>query len=170
MKIEPMNKPKKKEFIESVGYLGLEIEDFPWLLIKGGIERVNTFSGSLSVDEILEIWKLLPIEGIGLYIGKEISDKKTGVKETRLSLDALHFLKNKIGKNIIVLDEKQEENWFKGRDIELNEEQEKEYSNISGFVAVCSSDKYKDFLGTGKISFDKKRISCFLPKERRIRS
>ena len=93
-------------------------------------------------------------------------DKRTGRKESRLSIEGLHLLKNQITKNILILNKEQEEKWFKGKDIELNDEQT-ENLKAGQFVAV--SDK-KDLVGTGKLSQDKKILFTFLPKERRIKN
>ena len=166
MKIEIMDKAKKKKFIEEVSDLG--VEKIPYLLFKTGLERIRAFSGSFTNKEVLDVWRNFPIEGIGLYFGKQMIDRRTGRKESRLSLDALHFLKEQI-KTIIVLNEEQEKEWFKGKDIELKEEQVKNF-NGNEFVAVVSSQNdEKDIIGTGKISSDKKMLGNFLPKERRRR-
>jgi len=167
MKIQILDKTKKKKFIALVS--GLGVKKFPYLLIKTGKEKVRAFSGSLSSEEISIIWRLLPIEGIGLYFGKELLDIRTGQKDARLSTDALHVLKEQINENIIVLDKAQEKEWFKGKNIDLTKEQQERYKNLKNFVAVKSSDKYGDFIGTGKLSHDKQMLSCFLPKERRVR-
>ena len=63
----------------------------------------------------------------------------------------------------------QEKEWFKGKDINLTKEQQEKYKNLKNFVAVKSSDKYGDFIGTGKLSSNRQMLSCFLPKERRVR-
>ena len=61
------------------------------------------------------------------------------------------------------MSESQEEEWFKGKNIELDKI-EKE-----GFVAVKSNDE-KDLVGMGKISAGGKILFNFLPKERRRKS
>jgi NOL1/NOP2/fmu family ribosome biogenesis protein len=162
MRIFIQDKAKKKKFIEQVSQFG--IEKIPYLLFKTGNERVVAYSGNLSTEEIMDLWRILPIEGLGLYLGKQMTNRQTGVTESRLSVDALHLLKEQIKNNIIELDEEQTEKWFFGKNIELNNEQKEKYKDIKGFVAV----KYKgDFIGNGKISIDKAMLSNFLPKERR---
>ena len=160
-----MDSAKKKRFIDEISYLG--VKKIPFLLSKTGSERISAFSGSLSVDEIYSLWNLLPIEGFGLYLGKQMIDRRTGRKESRLGLDGLNLLKEQVDKNIIQLTEEQETEWWKGRDVDVNEEQVK---HITGgeFVAVLSCDG-KDFVGTGKINQEKKILFTFLPKERRRR-
>jgi len=157
MKIEIMNKAKKKKFIGELDYLG--VEKISQMLIKTGNERIRAFSGSLSNEELMAIWRLFPIEGVGLYFGREIVDKKTGKREVRLSLDALHVLKEQIKGNIVELDKKQEQDWFKGKNLEGDFEK-------TGFVAVKSKES-GDFIGTGKVTGDCKILLSFLPKERR---
>jgi len=160
-----LDNSKKKKIIEQISYLG--IEKIYHLLIKIGRERILAFSGSLSRQEISELSGLLSIEGTGIYFGKELEDGTL-----RLSLDMLHILKDQITKNKIFLNKEQEEKWFYGDNIELTKEQQEECikNNIESFVAVLSSDEYRDILGTGKLSQDKKLLSNFLPKERRVRS
>jgi len=101
----------------------------------------------------------LPVEGIGLYVGKDLINR-SGVREVRLSVDGLHTWKDQITENVFVLSEDQEKEWFAGKNIELDGEQK------SGFVAVKSADG-KDFVGMGKIGDDGKMLFGFLPKERR---
>jgi len=161
MKIQILDKTKKKRFIE--GIEGLGIKKIPQLLIKAGNERVRAYSGNLSIDEIMALWRILPVEGIGLYVGKDFTDRN-GVRETRLSVDGMHAWKNQINENILVLTPKQEEDWFHGKNIELNDNQKG-----NEFVAVKSADA-KDFVGVGKIGGDGKILFGFLPKERRRKS
>ena len=59
-----------------------------------------------------------------------------------------------------VLNEKQELEWFSGKNLEL-----KEISKLKGFVAVKSSDG-RDFIGIGKVGNGGKILLNFLPKER----
>lgn len=159
MKIFILDKTKKKKFIESIGYLG--VEKIPYLLIKSGKERVRAFSGSFSNEEIMTLWRLLPIEGVGLYIGKEHINR-SGLKEVRLSIDSLHILKDQIKSNIFELDGEHEKLWFKGKDLEISN------ARCEGFVAVKSKGS-GDYIGTGRISHDKKMLFNFLPKERRVK-
>jgi NOL1/NOP2/fmu family ribosome biogenesis protein len=161
MKIKIMDNAKKKKFIQKVSYLG--IKKIPYLLLNTGNERIAAYSGSLSVDELYRYSELLWMEGVGLYFAKDFGD------ETRLSLDALHLLKEQITENIIDVNESQVVQWFEGKTIELTEKQQEEATkkNTEGFVAVRFEE---DFIGTGKISQDKKFVSSFLPKERRVKS
>lgn len=161
MKIQMLDNPKKKKFIEGIENLG--VKKIPELLIRSGAERVRAYSGILSKEEIMDLWRVLPVEGIGLYVGKEMIDK-SGIREVRLSVDALHLWKDQITKNILILDESQEEKWFFGRDVEVDQK------NMAGQFVVVQSESSKDFIGTGKISQDGKTAFNYLPKERRRRT
>ena len=161
MKIQIMDRAKKKKFIAGLSDLGME--KIPELLVRSGKERMRAYSGDLSTEQIMEIWRLLPIEGVGLYVGKDMVNRN-GVREIRLSLDGMHVWKKQLTKRILVLNEKQEGNWFLGKNIELSDKQAEGISN--GFVSVKSADG-KDFVGMGKIGG--KTLFGFLPKERRRR-
>jgi len=161
MKIDPLNKSKKKNFLEELACLGkLRTRA---LFIKTGKERVRAYTGSLSVEEIWDFWRIFPVEGIGLYLGKE-KVNKSGVREVRLSTDGLHLFKDQIEGNVLVLNPELEEKWFLGEDLELTEKMTKDI--VKGFVAV-KSESSNDFIGMGKINADKDALQNFLPKERR---
>ena len=157
MKIEVLSRAKKKKFIEGLSELG--ITKIPQMLVRSGKEKIRAFSGNLDREQIMEIWRLLPIEGIGLYVGKDMVNR-SGVRVVRLSLDGMHVWKKQLNKRILKLTKEQETDWFLGRDIELNEKQRMK----NGFVSVKSGD---DFVGVGKIGDDGKILFGFLPKERR---
>lgn len=162
MIIQVLDKTKKRKVLENLEYLGkLKMNE---LFIRTG-DRVRIFSGDLTNKQIMKLWSLFQIEGIGLYFAKDFKDKR-GNQETRISLDALHLIKDQIEDNIIELNEEQKDRWLRGNNIELNEEQRKKYSEILGFVAV----KYgNDFIGTAKLT-EQKVLLSFLPKERRIKN
>ncbi|MGC9309099.1 MAG: hypothetical protein ACP5D2_00195 [Candidatus Nanoarchaeia archaeon] len=162
MKIKILDKSKKKNLLGKVRYLG--IESLPGLLIRTGKEKIYAYSGDLSKEEIMALWGELRLEGIGLYIGKEILDRKTGKRTFRLSIDALHLLQEQI-KETIKLDKVQAELWLKGKDISLTNKQVSDIKHEGGqFIAVSDGE---DILGTGKLSQDKHVIYTYLPKERR---
>ncbi len=155
-----MERSKKKRFIEGVSHFGIEKIDET--LVKWGSERIRAYSGDFSRDEIGKLRFLLPVEGIGLYVGKDAINKRTGVHEYRLSLDAVSVWGDKIVKNIIDIDEAQEDIWFTGADVDLTEEQ---VGELNGFVVVRSK-KDGDFIGVGKLGLGNVLYS-FMPKERR---
>jgi len=161
MKISILDKAKKKKFISEVDELG--IKKIHELLIRAGSERIRAYSGNLTNDEIMGLWRILPIEGVGLYVGKDKMDRH-GVREVRISVDGLHAWKDQISGNVLKLTEEQEVEWFLGKNIEFDEE-----IKLKGFVAVLSSDG-KDFIGTGKVGSEGKVLFNFLPKERRRKS
>ncbi|MEA3329468.1 MAG: hypothetical protein U9Q06_01875 [Nanoarchaeota archaeon] len=164
MKIQILDRAKKKKFIAGLEDFGMK--KISELLIKTGKERVRAYSGSLSNEEIMEIWRLLPIEGVGLYVGKDMVNR-SGVREVRLSLDGMHVWKEQLTKRVFVLTEEQEKDWFSGKDVELVEEQVGKVGD--GFVSMKSADG-KDFVGMGKIGSEGKILYNFLPKERRRKS
>jgi len=166
MKIQIMDRAKKKKFIAGLEDLGMK--KITQMLVKSGKERVRAFSGDLNKDDVYDIWRLMPIEGIGLYVGKDMVNRN-GVREIRLSLDGMHVWKDQLTKKIFVLTEDQEKDWFDGKNIDLNDNQKKEFSDVKGFVAVKSSDS-KDFVGNGKLGNEGSTLFGFLPKERRRKS
>jgi NOL1/NOP2/fmu family ribosome biogenesis protein len=165
MKIDILSKAKKKKFVEGVSSLGLK--KVPQLLIRTGKERIRAYSGNLSKEEIWDLWRVLPIEGIGLYVGKE-SINRNGVRETRLSIDGLHTWKEQITENVVELDEALEEEWFRGGKLELGEGND--FIKFSGKFVAVKSESSGDFIGTGKVSVDGLVLHNFLPKERRRKS
>lgn len=162
MKIQIMDNAKKKKFIAGLSELGLK--KIPQMLVKSGQERVRAFSGDMDKDELYEIWRLLPIEGVGLYVGKDMINRN-GVHEMRLSLDGMHIWKEQLTERILELTPEQEEVWFKGVNVELNEDQIGKISD--GFVSVKAGE---DLVGQGKIGDSGKTLFGFLPKERRRKS
>jgi len=162
MKIAILDRAKKKRFIGGLSEFGMK--KIPELLIRSGKERIRAYSGNLSTEEIMEIWRLLPIEAVGLYVGKDMINRN-GVHEIRLSLDGMHTWKDQLTERIFELTPEQEEDWFKGKEIELNEGQIGKTSD--GFVNVKGG---KDLVGVGKIGNSGKTLFGFLPKERRRKS
>ena len=166
MKIQVLDRAKKKKFLSGLEEFGLR--KIPELLVRTGKERVRAFSGSLSREEIMEIWRMFPIEGVGLYVGKEFVNRN-GTREVRLSVDGMHAWKEKLTDKIFVLNEEQEEDWFEGRDVKLDKEQ----CDYEGFVLVKSADE-RDFVGMGKLGIRNQKSGVrilfgYLPKERRRR-
>jgi NOL1/NOP2/fmu family ribosome biogenesis protein len=159
MKIHILDKTKKRKVLEGLNYLGdLKMNE---LFIRTG-DRIRTFTGNLTNEQIMRIWSLFQIESIGLYFAKDFIDKR-GNQETRISLDGLHSIQNQVTQGVVEIDNEQFEKWIEGNNLELSEQQKEKYKNIKGFVAV----KYKeDFVGTGKIT-EQKALLSFLPKERR---
>lgn len=146
---------ERKKIIESLGYYG--ITEIPLLLIETSPGRIRGYSGMLSKDEIAKLSKEVRIEVIGLYMFNNFDG------DMRLSVDAIHLLKDQITKNILELNEKQAKEWMQGQDIALmNEDKEKLKNEPTGFKVI----KYKDdFLGCAKLTHD--RIVNYLPKNRR---
>ena len=164
MKIKIMDRAKKKKLIAGLDNMGMK--KIPQLLVKSGSERVRAYSGDLSTEQIMEIWRLLPIEGVGLYVAKDMIHRN-GAHEIRLSLDGMHLWKEQLTKRVFTLTKEQEIVWFRGDNVELNEDQIGKISD--GFVNVKSSSG-DDLVGMGKIGSEGKTLYGFLPKERRRKS
>ena len=155
MPIRFIFKTEKKQIMKQLKYYG--IEKLPYLLISTGKEKIRAYSGELSTNEIIELNKNIGIELIGMYFMHNFNG------ETRLSMDAIHLLKEKITKNIIEINEKQAKEWFKGQDIILTEEDKEKWKTESkGFKIIKFKD---DLIATGKLIED--RIVNYMPKERR---
>jgi len=157
MKIQIMDRGKKKKFIAGLADLGMK--KIPELLLKSGKEKVRAYSGDLSTEQIMEIWRLLPIEGVGLYVGKDMVNR-SGVREVRLSLDGMHAWKEQLTENVLELTEEEEVEWFAGKNVEISGEQDIK----EGFVCVKAG---VDFVGIGKVGNSGQTLFSFLPKERR---
>ena len=155
MKIQIMNNAKKKRFIAELSGFGLK--KIPEMLVRSGKERIRAFSGDLSKEEVMEIWRLFPIEGVGLYVGKDMVNRN-GVHEVRLSIDGIHLWRSQLRNRIIELSADEEVEWFLGRDVEIDSDIEE------GFVLVRGGS---DFVGMGKLGSEGKILYSFLPKERR---
>lgn len=145
---------EKKKIMEKLAYYG--IEKVPHLLLKFGKDKIRGYTGHLSTDEIQKIDRIVNIDLIGLYLFNEHDD------EIRLSLDAVHFFKNQITKNIIELTSEQAEKWLRGEDLEIAEKWKTEEH---GFKVIKFE---RDFLGMAKLT--KERLINYMPKERRVRS
>jgi NOL1/NOP2/fmu family ribosome biogenesis protein len=147
-------KTEKNKILEKLGYYG--IKDLPFLLIRFGKEKIRGYSGALSVEEINELDADIGIDLMGLYLFHDYGN------EIRLSLDAVHIFQEQITKNILELDDKQAEAWFKGDDIPIPDEWKQENR---GFKVLKNNN---DLIGCGKLTND--RLVNYMPKERRIKS
>ncbi len=144
---------EKDRIVDRLAYYG--IKKLPFLLIRFGKDKIRGYSGSLSTDEITSIDSSIGIEIMGLYLFHEYDE---GI---RLSLDALHLLKDQLAHNIIELDDSQAEEWFRGNDIQMTEQLSAE---TKGFKIL----KHKNnFIGCGKLT-ENRIVNC-MPKERRIK-
>jgi len=121
------------------------------IFVKRGTERLFLFTGSFTVQQIMQLENSLPIERVGIYFGKEQNEK------IRLSLEGVHLLKNQITKNIFELNKEQAEQWMKGHELYIQ-------TRKNDFLIM----KYKeDFLGCGKASAEK--IGNYVSKNRRLK-
>jgi len=155
MKIIKATEKKKilEELKEQFG-----ITKLPYLLLRFGKEKIRIYSGDLSTEELNVLDKNLRIENIGLYFAKQ---QKDGI---RLTLDGIQLLKFQITKNILELNDKQAEEWLKGLDLDLKEIS-KNLTLKKRFVILKNQN---EFIGCGKVT--EKKITNFIPKERRIKN
>lgn len=103
--------------------------------------------------------KEVNVDSIGLYF----ASLEGGL---RLSLDAVHLFAGQINKGIIEINDSQTEQWFKGKNTELNEKQKSEIENFKGNFVILKNEN--DFIGVGKKSSH--GITNFMPKERRVKN
>jgi len=127
------------------------IKSIPGIITRRGEERLFLFSGSLNEKDISQIEKFAFIERLGVYFAKLFDGK------IRLSIEGSQTLKDQISKNIFELDDKQAEDWMKGRELPIK-------TGKRDFMIMKHGE---DFLGTGKASEEK--IGNFIPKNRRLK-
>ncbi|MFA7707586.1 MAG: hypothetical protein WCX73_01425 [Candidatus Pacearchaeota archaeon] len=126
------------------------IKEIPYLLLQFGEEKLRAYSGNFSIEELNILDANLRIEILGLYFAKL---EKDGI---RLTFDGVQLFKNQITKNIIILNDKQAEEWMKGQDLFMQSE--------NCFKVLKHNN---EFIGCGKSTGE--RITNFVPKERRIK-
>lgn len=150
MNIQFIKTPEKRRITEKLNEQ-FGIEKLPYLLIESGKEKIRAFSGSLSKEEILILANLTNIENIGLYFLK-----KENEIELRITLDAIHLIKNQINKNVIEINDQQLQDWLRGKDLDLA---------IPWGVYIVKHNN--DFIGYTKSTGSK--LINFIPKERRLK-
>ena len=152
-----LTKQEEKMIKEQLKEFG--IEELPFTLLKFGKDRIRAYSGNFDRDELNRISDNIFVELIGVYFAKIDGD------EIRLSIDALHLLKEQISKRVIEIDGEQKERYLEGKDIDALEEQKKELGEGRGYFVLKHKE---DILGMVKI-VEGKIIKNYLPKERRRR-
>jgi len=136
---------------------GIDKKDLDFLdnleFIKSSKDRISIIS---KLDENLS---KLRVEGGALYIGR--FQKDNGF---RLSIEGSIMFGKFAKKNIIDLTEKQLNEWMKGYDLEIKEEQ---IANIEDHSYVLL--RFREyFVGSSKLINNE--IKCTVPKERRLLS
>jgi len=149
VKMKPIKSSEKKKIIKQLNEQ-YGITELPYLLLQFGKEKIRIYSGNLSKEELITLDKKLKIENIGLYA------MKTEREQIRLTLDGIQILKNQITKNILKVNDKQTQEWFRGKELEIESD--------NNFKILKNQ---QDFIGCGKSTGE--RIINFLPKERRIK-
>ena len=127
------------------------IEKLNYIFVETGKQKIRAFSGTLSKEELVRLGDFARVELIGLYFARR--DDMSGL---RLSLDALHLIKNQINKSVIEIDDNQFGEWMSGKNLDLNLEK--------GVYVV----KHKgDILGCGFSSGNK--LFNYVPRERQFK-
>ena len=127
------------------------IEKLNYIFVETGKQKIRAFSGTLSKEELVRLGAFARVELVGIYFARR--DDMSGL---RLSLDALHLMKNQIIKNFIDIDDNQFLEWMSGRNLDLNLEK--------GVYAVRYNG---DVLGCGFSSGSK--LFNYVPKERQLK-
>jgi len=127
------------------------IEDLRYALFRMGRERINGYSGHLSIQEIITLAQVANIDKIGLYLMKEDDI-------IRLGFDATQTLGPVITKDVFDLDGKQAAAWMAGYDLEIK-------GAPKGILVMRHNG---DYLGCAKSNGEK--IINHVPKERRIKN
>ncbi len=124
-------------FLEKLEYVFLRTNKGKVYLVNRDIERIDL--------------EKIRINSMGLYFGEHLSSG-----EFRLSIEGSQMIGPKSSKNIYELDKESLKVWFKGQDMEIEDDR-------NAFVLI----KYNDeFCGCGKIK--NKRLLNFVGKVRRI--
>jgi len=144
-------KSKEKEKILEELNKQFGINEIPFMLIRGGNEKIRGFSGNLTREQLDKLSQLLRIELIGIYLIKNEHEN-----DFRPSMDGIHLLKNQITKNIIEIDDEQFKSWIRGNDLDIKTEKGTFIISYKG-----------DFIGSGKSNGE--RIFNYVPKDRRLR-
>jgi NOL1/NOP2/fmu family ribosome biogenesis protein len=151
---------KERKQIENIlkKQYGITSLNFPFL-IKSGHEKILAYTGGLGIREINKLSAFANIEQIGLYLGKEDT---LGI---RLSIEGSQIFgkQGQIKNSILELNNIQSFEWMSGQDLEIGKDSK---IDKPGLLIIKHKD---DFLGTGKASTQAKKISNFIPKERRLK-
>lgn len=145
--LQILNSKEKKEILKLIENQWNAKLKLNYAFLKNNKNRVFIINKDISKIEL----EKLRINSIGMYF----CDLEHGI---RLSIEGSQIIGPKATKNIVEIDEEQVKQWFRGEDLEINE-------NFDGFVII----KHKnDFLGSGK--FKDGRVLNYVNKSRRITS
>ncbi|RMD67858.1 hypothetical protein D6817_00350 [Candidatus Pacearchaeota archaeon] len=92
---------------------GIEKDELAELkLIASGRKKIRAYSGDFSEAEVSVLSSIAEIDSVGLYLAN------TRDKSIRLNFDAATFLRDKLKKHVVELDENELKLWFEGFDLE----------------------------------------------------
>ncbi|MEM4397154.1 MAG: hypothetical protein QW757_00850 [Candidatus Woesearchaeota archaeon] len=147
-----LNSKEKKELLKKIKEQFdsdiSELEEYIFLINPRN--KIFIISNDFSKIDITE----LRINSLGLYFGELYNN------ELRLSIEGSQIIGKSAKKNILELNNELAEQWLKGLDINLNDN-ENNYEN--GFYLIKNNNI---FIGCGKII--NKKLFNYVPKERRI--
>ena len=122
-------------------------DDLDYVIVKTNKNKL--YLANKSINEI-DLTKLR-INSMGVYFGELLE-----TNELRLSIEGSQIIGRKANKNIYELNDEQIKDWFKGIDLEIEDER-------NAFVII----KYnEDFCGCGKIK--NKKLLNYVGKVRRV--
>tara|TARA_Y100000034_G_C6857437_1_gene389868 strand:+ start:369 stop:821 length:453 start_codon:yes stop_codon:yes gene_type:complete len=122
-------------------------DDLDYVVVKTNKNKL--YLANKSINEI-DLTKLR-INSMGVYFGELLE-----TNELRLSIEGSQIIGRKANKNIYELNDEQIKDWFKGIDLEIEDER-------NAFVII----KYnEDFCGCGKIK--NKKLLNYVGKVRRV--
>ena len=127
------------------------IEKLNYIFVETGKQKIRAFSGSMTKEEMLKLSEIARVELIGMYFARR--DDMSGL---RLSLDAMHLLKNQINKNLIEIDDNQFGEWMQGMNLDI--------AMVKGVYAVKHKE---DMIGCGFSSGA--RLFNYVPRERQAK-
>lgn len=145
-RLKILNKKEIKQILRKIKeQWGAELDlDYAFLMSpKNKIYIVNRDVSKIDLSK-------LNINNIGLYFGELKLD------ELRLSIEGTQIVGEKANKNIVELNKEQAREWFRGENVEIDED-------LHGFILLKHNN---DFLGCGKYSIG--RILNFVAKARRV--
>jgi len=145
-----MGAERKKLLAELKDKFG--IVDPGFLFLETGKQKIRAFSGSLSVDDILNLSQSVRIELIGIYFARQ--DELTGL---RLSFDAAMLHGVEVANGVIELEDSEVNLWMRGESF---------MKDLP--VGIYIIRNKEDFLGCA-YSTGKKLLN-YVPRERQIRS
>jgi NOL1/NOP2/fmu family ribosome biogenesis protein len=153
-----LNTREKKKIVEQLeeqyGFTG----GIAGALFLSTKEKLYLLSPDIAMlDKVEE--RELRIDKAGLYIGRI---ENNGI---RLSIEGSQLIGPYACKYVLEIDEKHLEQWVRGEDFELSNDEKERISNKEGFFIVKHG---KDYLGCASVK--KALVKSFVSKDRRLKN